>query len=281
MSFSALSVCPLRLCAPFVLLFAVGASAAPALDTYAGEPLTAAPVQVLRNPGFLVGYSAERRQPLWVAYRAESLKGRRLGKRPERFEPDPRVASPVTDADYRGSGYTRGHLAPNYLIGKLYGRAAQHATFLLTNIAPQRRRLNELAWQRLEEAEADVVAPYAVQLWVVAGPVFGAAPRALKSGIAVPEAFFRAWLDVDDGAPRVLAFIVPQAVCGTEPLSQFLATVDDVERRTGLDLFHELADALEAPLERVLEPRPWRLQRFEHRPPRYAEKFEDLDCETR
>lgn len=261
------------------LLFAVAAvPAAAAGETWGGRPAGPA-VQVLENPGFLVGYSEARRQPLWVAYRAESLKGRRLGKRPERFEPDPRVAGAVTDDDYRGSGYSRGHLAPNYLIGKLYGRAAQHATFLLTNVAPQRRQLNELAWQRLEEAEADVVAPYAVQLWVIAGPVFGTAPPRLKSGIPVPEAFFRVWLDVDDGMPRMLAFVMPQTVCGTEPLSEFLVSVDEVERRTGLDLFHEIADALETSLEREVAPAPWRLARFERRAPRYAEKFENLDCD--
>jgi len=272
---------PLRLCVPFVVLVSglvVAADPGPRA-VYAGQPRSAEPTQVLDNPGFLVGYSEGRRQPLWVAYRAESLKGRRLGKRPERFEADPRVANAVTDIDYRGSKYTRGHLAPNYLIGKLYGRAAQHATFLLTNVSPQLRRLNELAWQRLEEAEADVVAPRAIELWVVAGPVFGTAPRVLKSGIQVPDAFFRAWLDVDDGKPRVLAFVVPQAVCGTEPLSKFLVSVDEIEQRTGLDLFHELADPQEAALEREIATNPWRLERFDQRPPRYAENFETLDCD--
>jgi DNA/RNA endonuclease G (NUC1) len=72
------------------ILAAAVAAAASAPETFAGLP-AGARVQVLPNPGFVVGYSDERRQPLWVAYRAESLKGRRLGKRPDHFEPDPRV----------------------------------------------------------------------------------------------------------------------------------------------------------------------------------------------
>ena len=246
-------------------------------ETYGGLP-RGQDLQVLSNPGFLVGYSASRRQPLWVGYRAESLKGRRLGKRPERFEPDPRVAPAVAETDYRGSGYTRGHLAPNYLIGKLYGRAAQHATFLMTNVSPQRRELNELVWQRLEEAEADLVAPRAIELWVIAGPLFGARPAVLKSGVPVPEAFYRIWLDLEQGEPRALAFVVPQDVCGTEPLSQFLASIDDIERRTGLDFFAELADAQEAALEGARSTDGWRLDRFDRRPPRYAGKFGTLQC---
>lgn len=259
-----------RLLALAALCASTGASAAG--ESYAGWP-AGAPVERLQNPGFAVGYSAAHRQPLWVAYRAESLKGRRLGKRPERFEPDPRVAAPVQEGDYRGSGYTRGHLAPNYLIGKLYGRAAQHATFLMTNVSPQRRRLNELSWQRLEEAEADIVAPAAVELWVTVGPVFGARASRLKPGIPVPDAFFRIWLDVREGVPQALAFIVPQDTCGSEPLSQYRVSVDEVERRTGLDFFAALPDEREALLERDRTSGGWRLERFERRAARYAENF--------
>ena len=252
-------------------------------ETYAGPPRAQHAgaqweVQVLRNPGFLVGYSEARRQPLWVAYRAETLKGTpTLPPRP-RFEPDARTHAPVRYFDYRGSHYTRGHLAPNYLIGKLFGAEAQRATFLMSNVSPQSARLNELAWQRLEEAESDIVAPAAVQLWVVAGPVFGAQPGLIRKRIAVPEAFYRIWLDLQDGQPRALAFIVPQDVCGGKPLSRFLASIDEIEQRTGLDFFSELPDAREDALERTRSTEGWPLDRFDRRVPRYADKFGSLEC---
>lgn len=262
-------------------LLALALPATAANETYAGEP-RAAPavaVNVLRNPGFVVGYSEKRRQALWVAFRAASLKdSRRLAARPG-FEIDARTRARVSSFDYQGSKYDRGHLAPNYLIGKLYGREAQRATFLMSNIAPQGKRLNQLVWQRLEEAESDIVAPRAGELWVVTGPVFGSNPPRLKSGIEVPEAFFRIWLDVrDDGAAAALAFVVPQDVCGTEPLERYLASVDDVESRTGLDFFHELADAPEQVLEASRATAGWRLERFNRLPPRYADKFDLEAC---
>jgi endonuclease G len=247
-------------------------------ELFAGAPAGTTAVQVLRNPGFLVGYSAQHRQPLWVAYRAESLKGRRPYKRDDRFEPDPRVAEPVKHWDYKGSGYTRGHLAPAYLIGRLYGRAAQSATFLMSNISPQKDRLNQMVWQRLEQAESDTVAPGAVELWVVTGPVFDPRRTLKKSGIALPAAFYRVWLDVRDGRPAALAFIVPQDVCGTEPLSHYLASVDEVERRTGLDFFHELADAEEAAFEAGTRVEGWRLDRYDKRPPKYGDTFDLSTC---
>lgn len=248
-------------------------------ESYAGLP-SGAEVQVLQNPGFVVGYSDARRQPLWVTYRAESLKGQRSYRRIDRFEPDPRLTRPVRHQDYTRSGYTRGHLAPAYLIGRLYGRDAQRATHLMSNIAPQKARLNELLWQRLEEAEADVVAPGAVELWVAAGPVFGASRPLQGSGIALPEAFYRVWIDLRDGQPWALAFLVPQSVCGSEPLSQFLTTIDEIERRTGLDFFHEMPDAQEAALERGHSTEGWRLDRYDAKPGRYADKFAGQRCHS-
>ena len=289
-------LCPLcswckTFAAVFILLFSSAVSAAGADDRslYVGEPKVqsrklVSAMQVLDNPGFRIGYSEQHRQPLWVAFRAASVKGRpRLGERPAHFEPDPRVKHPVSSWDYAGrkgeSKYDRGHLAPNYLIGKLYGREAQLATFRMSNISPQSERLNKLVWQRLEEAEVDIVAPAMKELWVLTGPVFGQTPAQLKSGIAIPEAFYRIWLDVQPaGELRVLSFIVPQQVCGTEPLSQFLSNVDTIERRTGLDFHAELEDGLEAQLESGRDTSGWPLVKIDRNPPRYADKFGKLEC---
>ena len=248
-------------------------------ESYAGLP-TGAEVQVLQNPGFVVGYSDARRQPLWVTYRAESLKGKRPYRRMPQFEADPRLARAVRPQDYSRSGYTRGHLAPAYLIGRLYGRDAQRATHLMSNIAPQKARLNELLWQRLEEAEAGVVAPGAVELWVATGPVFGESRLLKRSGIALPEAFYRVWLDVRDGRPATLAFLVPQSVCGGEPLSEFLTTIDEIERRTGLDFFREPPDSEEDALEAGHSTEGWRLERYDALPARYAGKYAGQRCHS-
>lgn len=258
-------------------------------EVYAGNPkppASAGAIAILDNPGFRVGYSERHRQPLWVAFRARSVEGLpRIGERPRYFSPDKRLKRPVTSWDYVPAEgetvYTRGHMAPNYLIGKLHGREGQLATFLLSNVSPQTRRLNSLAWQRLEEAEVDIIAPAFEQLWVLTGPVFGDAPPELKrsTGIPVPEAFWRIWLDVlPDGSPRVLAFIVPQEACGTEPLSQFLATVDEIEARTGLDFYAPLDDAVEDALERSRDTDGWQFRRINQRKPRYGKSFEGETC---
>jgi endonuclease G len=267
-----------------LLALALGAARAADGPLYAGDPRVIDKelqpfVHVVDNPGFRIGYSEQHKDPLWVAFRAGKAHGRKFTRQRWKFEPDPRTEAHVVTEDYLHSHYQRGHLAPNFLIGKLYGSAAQHDTFLMSNITPQRPRLNELVWQRLEEAEADIVAPASGQLWVITGPVFDGKLHRLKAGIAIPDAFYRVWLRRDAGGqPQALAFIVPQSVRGTEPLSQFLVTVAQVEARTALELFPDLSRQRDEQVERQKEPAAWRVPTYDRKPGRYADKFDLSEC---
>lgn len=230
--------------------------------------------RVLRNDAFLVGWSDLRGNPLWVKYRLTPIPAYapRL-RRPERFSRDWRALNPVDHGDYSGSGYDRGHLAPNYAISRLYGAAAQQQTFLMTNITPQTRALNQKLWQRLEEVEIDFFAPRHEKLWVIAGPVFDKNIERLSGTprVEVPDAFFKIYAAPGrgDAPPRLLAFVVPQAVHGNEPLDRFVTSVDHVEELTGFDFFPEMDPALQARLEAAVEPSAWRLEEVARRPGRY------------
>lgn len=229
---------------------------------------------VLQNPGFAIGYSEWHRQALWVAFRAHALPAGHAPARPDHFDVDPRTLARVASDDYRDSGFDRGHLAPNYLISRLYGVRAQAATFLMSNVAPQAPRLNQLLWQRIEEAEAGVVAPRARQLWVLTGPVFAAAPERLPSGVDVPAAFYRIWIQGEEpGGLHAIAFLVPQDVHGDEPLTTYVATVREVEQRAGLDFFSELPREQQDRFENVASPAYWKMDQYADAPARYAEKF--------
>jgi endonuclease G, mitochondrial len=127
----------------------------------------------------------------------------------------------------------------------------------MSNICPQKPKLNQQVWRLLEAQIADDYAERLEQVWIVTGPIFGATIERLESGVAIPEAFFKVIIDEDGGTVRTRAYIVPQSVEGSEPADSFLTTVDAVELRTGLDLMSELADTVESEVESTTADLPW------------------------
>lgn len=231
--------------------------------------------RTLRNDGFMLGYSDLRGNPLWVEYSLTPPppNAPRL-KRLARFSTDWRGINRVGHDDYTGSGYDRGHMAPNHAISVLYGREGQADTFLMTNITPQKPNLNEKLWQRLEELELDQFAKQFGRVWVVDGPIFDPPSERLHSSwrVEVPDAFYK--IIVAPEQKKVLAFIMPQAVRGDEPLDHYLASVDAIEKRTGLDFFQNLDDAVENRMEAEVDPDTWHLRDLARLPGRYSRRGE-------
>lgn len=232
--------------------------------------------RIFRNDGFMVGYSDIRGNPLWVIYQLEPIPDNApYYERPQQFYADWRNLTRIAPDSYSHSGYDRGHMAPNYAISRLYGRSAQLDTFLMTNITPQRPDLNRRLWQRLEEVEIDHFTAHFSTVWVLTGPIFDEDIERLESSyyqVGIPDAFYKIYIVPPTKArqnPKMLAFIVPQTVRGTEPLDRFLVTIDRVEKQTGLDFFHEIKDKVEMKLESSIEPEPWKLKTVAHLPPRY------------
>ncbi|MBB3184337.1 endonuclease G [Halomonas fontilapidosi] len=227
--------------------------------------------RVLRNDGYLLGWSDVRVNPLWVSYLLQEVDNPRAGPRPG-FQRDWRALWPIAPDSYFGSGYDRGHLAPNYAIAAVHGGEAQRDTFLMSNMSPQRPALNRRLWQRLEEVVMDHFVPRFGTLQVITGPVFPASFRdnvLNRVGLVeVPEAFYKI-LVVPGEAPRALAFLMSQDVSGDEPLDDFLVSIDMLEARTGLNFFPQLSEAAAADLEAEVQAAGWGLEAVARLPGRF------------
>lgn len=225
----------------------------------------------LTNHGYLVGWSDLRGNPLWVTYRLHRVKTPDSDPRPRGFRSDWRSLWPIDSDDYTRSGYDRGHMAPNYAMSVVHGRQAQLDTFLMTNISPQRPDLNRKAWQRLEEVVIDHFVRRFGTVWVTTGPVFDKRITRMDSLIELPDAFYKILIVPGSvgNPPKALAFIMPQTVKGNEPLDRFVVSIDEVERRTGLDFFSDLPDSIEVPLEKGINPAAWHLDSVARTPSRY------------
>jgi endonuclease G len=230
--------------------------------------------RTLRNHGFIVGYSDVRGNPLWVEYALHPIDESVPSlPRPSKFTKDWRAINRIDHDSYTKSGYDRGHNAPNYAMSHLYGKDGQNDSFLMTNISPQKPRLNQQFWRRLEEAEIKNFTHLADKVWVITGPVFTGSTERLSSSwrVEIPDAFYKMYItEAKPNQPsKVLAFIVPQTIRGNESLSQFVTSIDNIEAQTGLDFFSDLDDVIEDRLEASVEPQAWDLQAVSNAPYRY------------
>lgn len=143
--------------------------------------------------GFAVLYSGKTRTPLWSAehltrerlYRADEL------EREDNFHEESRLpfAIRATVYDYSGTGYDRGHLAPN---ADMASKTEQYDSFSLANIAPQSPYLNRKIWRKIESSTRYLTKVHG-QAYVVTGVVFED-KNAYQWGQAVliPSHFFKA-----------------------------------------------------------------------------------------
>ncbi len=69
--------------------------------------------KVIHYEGFSLEYSEKHEQAKWVAYELTAKEIGHKRKRTDNFRHDPKIKTgSATKADYKGSGYDRGHLCP-------------------------------------------------------------------------------------------------------------------------------------------------------------------------
>lgn len=204
--------------------------------------------QVLRRIGYTTSYNKDTKLPNWVAWQLTA--GHTTGKHKRDgigFQEDLDVPSPrAVDNDYYGSGYDRGHMCPSGDCK--WDATAQRQSFLFTNMCPQAPSLNRGDWNEMEQACRRWAKRYG-NLYIVCGPILYRQKHKTigKNKVVVPEAFYKVVLRMGD-EPKAIGFIYKNGD-GNRPKGDYVNTVDQVERITGIDFFADLPDEVERKVE--------------------------------
>lgn len=201
---------------------------------------------LLCREGYAVGYDYERKGPNWVAYRITGESVVKKQKRSNRFKVDRELPenARATLTDYRGSGYDRGHMAPAATVD--FSRESMQESFLLSNMTPQLPGLNRQGWRHLE-AYVREWAMERGELYVVTGALFEGGLAVIGDQVHVPSGFYKVILDPVRRAG--IAFIVPHRNVAKADLPRYIVSIDQVEKRAGLDFLSELPDEVEEDIE--------------------------------
>ncbi len=219
---------------------------------------------VVHHSYYSLGYNPSLEVPNWVAYKLteESLKVKNV-KRANRFKVDNRAkGKSAKHSDYSHSGYTRGHMAP---AGDMaFSNEAMQESFYMSNMTPQLRTFNGGVWRELEENVRDWAYDND-ELYIVSGPIFYKKPDnyiGKSTKVAVPDAFFKAILDIEGNKKKSIGFIIPHEETDKH-LREFAVTLDEIEAVTKLDLFADLLtdESMESELEGQMNVNQWQINR--------------------
>ena len=219
-------------------------------------PLKKTPEIILRKKSYVVSYNQDTRMPNWVAWQltAEHTDGEL--KRMNNFHEEENCPRPrATLQDYKGSGWSRGHMCP--AGDNKWSRDAMYDSFSLVNVCPQDSKLNSGVWNSLEMDCRQWARQYG-EVYIVCGPVLMKRQHETigPNKVVVPEAFFKVVLCMV-GKPKAFGVVVRNNE-GTKKRDLYYNSVDDVERLTGLDFFPSLPDDIEKVVEAEVNMDEWR-----------------------
>lgn len=209
----------------------------PARNVYTPEPLQGV---IYQKPHFTLSYVEQYEIPEWVSYEltVDMLNAEKF-PRDQEFDPDPAITTGSGHyRDYKGSGYSRGHLVP---AGDMsWNKQAMDATFLISNIAPMTFNFNNGVWNELEQNVRDWARLHK-RVLVISGPVFKDPLSVIgQNEILVPRYYYKAVFTDDEQQPRVIGFLLDQTKEEYDRLDQYVVSLDSIEKVTGIDLFSNL-----------------------------------------
>ena len=209
-----------------------------------GKPPIVAPRptnRALCYDAFAILHSGESKTPVFVA---EKLNKASIAdadeKRTNKFFPEARLRSAErsTLADYKGSGFDRGHLAP---AGDMPTAQAMAQSFSLANMVPQAPEHNRGVWAKTVEAATRKYAARASgDVYVITGPVYepsiSQSPSIGPGQVRVPKYLFK--LVYDQNANKAWAHwhLNDDATRGSKPISY-----GELVRRTGIEFLPGVA----------------------------------------
>ena len=189
---------------------------------------------------------------VWVAYPLCGMYTERNVDRTDAWRYDPLLGEDLSPAPFTGyaGDYARGHQIPS--ADRMCCKAANEQTFYGTNIMPQMDEHNEGVWNRLE-SHVRSVAEKSDTVYVVTGCVVEGSDELTSDSdgkaITVPVAFFKALLRYEKGSESAewsgAAFYTEHRNYGKKvELKSLSMSIDELEKKTGLDFFVNLPSAI-------------------------------------
>ena len=238
---------------------------------------------------YCIGYNTKLRTNCWTAFKwyngfssgnkgwyrgnwrnGETFNG--YGGTGDPFQPDPVLPEALrfNSGDYDDWRYQRGHILGS--ADRLNSKEANGQTFYMSNIMPQLKAFNEQGiWWNLENFLRSTydTSSFRDTLYVVKGGTVSAGNYTMiGSGnqLVCPKFYYMALLAFNKRYAKTndgyfaIAFWMNHIGNTDEVSAKYAISIDELERRTGIDFFCNLPDDVEDAVERSFYPADWKLK---------------------
>ena len=199
-----------------------------------GFAQTQRPTQPICREAYLVAYDAPVRIPAYVAYTLQPQNALGCFPRTNAFVADQSIQGGATPSDYAGTGYDKGHAAPDGDLS--WSQIVEYESFLMTNMYPQHGSLNRGIWKLLETS----VRGWAVQrnqpYTIYVGAFYGPGNEFIANGkIIVPQGYYK--IVINNTTKEIAGWAFPH----TKPyvnlgndLTKFRQPVANIQQQAGV-----------------------------------------------
>ena len=211
---------------------------------------------------YFLEYNLEKRSQRFTAYKMYKGNSGRNLKRTDFWHEEQSINPKyrTTQADYRGSGYSRGHILPSH--DRLVSAEMNKQTFCYSNIMPQLSKFNSGIWLKMENKVTSWNRDnFRDTLYVVKGGTIDKSEHIkeyTKTGLIVPKYFFMAVLCLKNGEYKAMGFWVEhKEINPNSDLKLYAKSISELEKLTGLDFFPNLPNSVERKIEKSLRLNEW------------------------
>jgi endonuclease G, mitochondrial len=200
---------------------------------------------------YVTSYDSGRKNPRWSSWEVTPSWLGNTSRSPG-FKADAQLPSWIPqakDADYRGSGYQRGHIVPS--ADRTKSREDNEATFVFTNVVPQTGASNQGPWAALENKERQL-AQNGEHVSITVGSIYRS-EASIGEGVAIPSSMFKvvvatraahpAPADIDTSA-RVIAVEIPNTDAVSGSYTRYVTSFGKLEEETGFRFLSEVSPSV-------------------------------------
>jgi endonuclease G len=195
---------------------------------------------------YLSAYDAQAKIPNYVAYTLTPPNALGCVARTNAFAVDQSISNGATPDDYAGTGYDKGHMAPDGDLS--WDVQVEYESFLMTNMSPQAGSLNRGIWKLLETSVRGWAVQHNQTYTIIAGSVYDATDKRIGRGVVVPHGFYKIVINhkTKEIAGWAFPHTAPYPNLGND-LTRFRLPIDMIESSAGVEFAFPLGAVELAP----------------------------------